>query len=81
MKLIIIKTETLFESVLSDLFTFGLLLLCIYVSRDSAWWTFVTGIMFIVFVVAKFSYSDKNVKTVHSKHEAMLFIESLSDEG
>lgn len=48
---VIIYKESLAQSIISDLATFGLLLLCIWVSRDSAWWTLVTGCMFLFNVI------------------------------
>lgn len=50
---IIIYKESLAQSLISDLATFGLILLCIWVSQGSAWWTLVTGCMFLFFVVIR----------------------------
>lgn len=50
---VIIYKESLAQSLISDVATFGLILLCVWVSRDSAWWTFATGCMFLFFIVAK----------------------------
>lgn len=50
---IIIYKESLAQSIISDLATFGLILLCIWVSQGSAWWTLVTGCMFLFFVVIR----------------------------
>ncbi|MCK9554133.1 hypothetical protein [Aquamicrobium sp.] len=57
---IIIYKESLAQSLISDLATFGLILLCIYVSQGSAWWTFVTGCMFLLFVVIRAAYLTKS---------------------
>ena len=48
------KRENVLESLARDFITFGLLLLCIWASQGSKWWTFFTGLMFIVFLGAKF---------------------------
>lgn len=50
---VIIYKESLAQSLTSDLATFGLILLCIYASQGSAWWTFVTGCIFLLFVVVR----------------------------
>lgn len=50
---VIIYKESLAESVISDLATFGLILLCAWVSQGSAWWTFVTGCIFLFFIISK----------------------------
>lgn len=47
------KRQTLAESLVSDGVTFGLLLLCIWISQGSKWWTFFTALMFIAWLGAK----------------------------
>lgn len=61
---IIIYKESLAQSIISDLATFGLILLCAWVSRDSAWWTFVTGCVFLVFIVAKAAAMTKSDRCI-----------------
>jgi len=46
------KRQTLGESLVSDAATFGLLLLCIWASQGSKWWTFFTALMFLVWLCA-----------------------------
>lgn len=53
MPAVIIYKESLAQSLMSDIVTFGLILLWIWVSRDSTWWTFFTGCMCLVFIVAR----------------------------
>ena len=62
---IIIYKESLAQSLISDLATFGLILLCIYVSQGSAWWTLVTGCMFLFFVVARAAQATKSDGFLH----------------
>lgn len=50
------KRETLAESIVRDVWTFGLLLLCIWASHGSKWWTFATAIMFMIFTLGKITY-------------------------
>ena len=47
------KRESLGESLVSDGWTFGLLLLCIWASQGSKWWTFLTALMFLAFLLVK----------------------------
>lgn len=57
----IVYKESLARSIISDLTTFCLLLLCAYVSQGSAWWTLVTGVLFIGYFVMqlqRFTNSD-----------------------
>jgi len=49
--IIITYKETLAQSLISDAATFGLLLLSVYVSQGSNFWTFVTGCLFLLFVI------------------------------
>lgn len=39
--------------------TFGLLILCIVISRGSTWWTFLTGLLFLIYFVACVAASGK----------------------
>jgi hypothetical protein len=47
------KRQTVGESLVSDGWTFGLLLLCIWASQGSKWWTFCTALMFLAFMLVK----------------------------
>ena len=49
------RRHTVTESLISDGTTFGLLILCIYISQGSRWWTFFTAVMCILWVFAKLS--------------------------
>lgn len=59
---VIIYKESLAQSLISDIATFGLILLCIWVSRGSAWWTLITGCMFLFFIVARALEAAKSDK-------------------
>ena len=75
------KRETLLQSWAKDSFTFGFVLLCIYVSQGSPWWTFVTGFLFLLFIAVKSScIVNKKQKTLKGKSEAILWAKSLEDE-
>ncbi len=45
--------EKLGESLVKDGVTFGLLLLCIWASQGSKWWTFFTALMFLAYLGGK----------------------------
>ena len=50
---VIIFKESLAESIIADAATFGFMLLCIWASQGSTWWTFATGAMFLLFVISR----------------------------
>jgi len=61
----IVFKESLAQSLLSDFATFAFLLLCVYVSRDSNTWTFISGVLFLVFLVAKASWLMGSDRVIH----------------
>lgn len=61
---VIIYKESLAQSLISDFATFGLILLCVWVSRDSAWWTFFTGCMCLFFIVARALEATKSDRCI-----------------
>jgi len=75
---IIDRTESFIESLFSDLVTFSFLAFCIWLSKGSTWWTFVTGFMFIMGTATKLSYimgtRNKDFKT---KEELIQWADSL----
>ena len=71
------KSETILESWMKDAVTFGFLFLCVYVSRDSTWWTFATGCMALLLLGGKAQAASKRMKKCHSKEELRAWVESL----
>lgn len=64
---IILYRESLAQSIISDLSTFGFLLLCIWASWGSTGWTFLSASLFIMFFVSKLTlFSDKNIYRFYS---------------
>ncbi|MFV2030613.1 hypothetical protein [Neisseria sp. S1] len=61
------RTESLVTSILRDLMTLSMLALCVYVSQGSTWWTFLSGMIFIVCVftqtLAAFQRNSTKFKT------------------
>lgn len=74
--------ETFLQSLGSDIVTFGFLLLCIHVSRDSAFWTFILGCMFLVFVAAKFTLMGARSESCYftTKAELVAWANDLPDD-
>ena len=57
--LLLDKTESFLESLASDVMTTILIGFCVYISLGSTWWTFVTGLMFILIIFVKITSSIK----------------------
>jgi len=71
-KTIIIK-ESMTKSIVSDCFTFGALLLCIWAGWKigSIFWQFILGTMWLAFLIAKVFMCDaSNYKKFRSYEEA-----------
>ena len=61
-----------------DLFTFVFIGFAVYISKDSTWWTFVTGSMFIFFAWVKICNALKNnAKTFQSTEDAIKYLNKL----
>ena len=52
---VIDRTESFMQSLFADIVTFSLLAFCIWISLGSTWWTFLTGMMFLLFAFGKLS--------------------------
>ena len=75
-----VNKETVLASIVKDTFTFSFLLLCIYISKGSNWWTFLTGVMFLLFLSAKTSRLIKeNRKNFHTKEEVRKWLDSIEE--
>ena len=76
------KTESLAGSVLKDLTTLAVVSLLVYVSQGGKWWTLVTGLMFIFWVVAKIAAVTKSrYKTFKTKAELQEWVDSSDGEN
>lgn len=69
--------ESIFQSFVRDFITFSMLAFCIYLSQGSTWWTFVTGIMFLLMMSAKLTNLIKDNATTFENTE--LAIKYLND--
>lgn len=64
------KNEPILTSIIRDSYTFSFMLLCIYVGRDSRFWTFVTGSMFLLFLFGLiFSRSQRECRAFRTIRE------------
>ena len=74
------KTEGVFQSWAKDLVTALLVLLCVWVSRDSAWWTFFTGCFALLFSSAKLHNALQTRRIVlKNKAEAIAWAQQLPE--
>lgn len=75
------QSESVSASMFKDTYTFLFLLLCIYVSHGSRLWTFITGCMFLLFVIgiAAIKGSDRQ-KKFKTTAELKAWVGSLPDD-
>lgn len=74
------RRETVLQSWVKDILTFGFIILCIYISRASTWWTFAMGSLFLLFAWAKAaSMLGKRRRKLIGKKEALEWANSLED--
>lgn len=75
---VIDRTESFLQSVFSDMVTFCFLAFCIYISIGSTWWTFLTGILFMIFGFGQVAYvMNLRKKKFTSKKDLIEWAESL----
>jgi len=78
----IIKKNSLIVSFLKSTFTFSLLWLAVYVSRDSAWWTFVTGATALCLSYVRIiSLITKDRNVFESKKDLLAWVNSLPEDN
>ena len=68
-------TESLLVNILRNLFTLSILAFCVYIRRGSTWWTFVSGLMFIVGIFSWLFGQLKRVLTFNSWDEFRAWVE------
>lgn len=77
------KSETMFESIFSDIVTFSFLLLCMWYSysQGGGWWTFFTCSMFIGTLSFKSPFGERKMwRKISTKKEAVEWANSLDDD-
>ena len=72
--------ETIGQSIVKDVVSTALLGLCVYISLDSTWWTFVTGLMFILWCGIKVGAIINGVQYYTTKAELQSWVDSLPDD-
>ena len=74
------KNESTVDSIFRDLVTFSFLIFCIYISQGSTWWTFLTGCMFLLFILARINimFTDK-YQQFKTKKELLEWVNKLPD--
>ena len=70
-----------FQSVFEDLVTLAVLSFCVYIGRDSTFWTFITGSLFLLFVVVGANATINRAENkFDSKEDAIKYLNSQSDD-
>lgn len=78
---VFVKDETVMESIYKDFITGVMLVFCIYISQNSTWWTFVTGLMFTTFLFTKIkSLFKKKHNIFKTKKDLQKWINALPDD-
>jgi hypothetical protein len=75
------RRETIIESMTKDAGTLAMVVLCVYVSHDSKWWTLATGLMFVMWVFGVAARAAKRNKTFRTKEELLKWANSLEEEA
>jgi len=76
---VFVKDETVAQSIYKDFVTGVMVAFCVYISQGSTWWTFVTGLMFLVFLFAKVKSLLDKQNNFKSKEELQHWVEGLED--
>lgn len=75
------KTESVMESIVKDTVGCSYLLLLIWVSHGSTWWTLFTGVLALLFFVTKFQKScDERMKKFSSVKELKEWAAALPEK-
>jgi len=79
---IINKTESLMQSITKDLFTYVGLAFLIYISRESTFWTFITGGIFIMAFFGKIKLLfDERYKSFETIGELKQYVDSFKEDA
>ena len=72
--------ETIAQSIIKDSFTLVVVALMVYISKDSTFWTVITGLMFILFLWAKFYSSVRKTKAFTSTDQVRAWLARIDAE-
>ena len=73
------KNETVSQSLYKDMVTGIMVAFCVYISQGSTWWTFVTGLMFMVFLFAKVKRMMDDNNEFKNKADLQAWVDKLPD--
>jgi len=78
---ILVAKESITKSIFRDMVTLFVISFLIYISRDSTWWTLVTGIMFLLFLFSRVANILKqNNHKFNSKAGLLKWANNLPDD-
>jgi len=72
--------ETIAQSIIKDSFTLVVVALMVYISKDSTFWTIITGLMFILFLLAKICSGMSKTKTFTSTDQVRAWLARIDAE-
>jgi len=72
--------ETIAQSIIKDSFTLVVVALMVYISKDSTFWTVITGLMFILFLLAKIYSGMSKTKTFTSTDQVRAWLARIDAE-
>ena len=74
------ESESVSKSIYKDFVTFTLMAFCIYISQDSTFWTFISGLLFIAFTFIRVSFVLDKRRIFSSKKDLIEFVNNLPDD-
>ena len=82
-KICVLKVkETVIQSWAKDLFTLAVTAFMVYLSKDSTWWTLVTGTMFIGFLSIKvFALLKESENKFDNTDDVRAWLDRIDAEG
>lgn len=72
--------ETVAQSIIKDSFTLVVVALMVYISKDSTFWTVITGLMFILFLWARIYSSLRKIKAFTSTDQVRAWLARIDAE-
>ena len=70
--------QSIIKSFVNNFITFSMLAFCIYISQGSTWWTFLTGLIFLIFLWGRLcDFVENRVTTFKNKEAAIEYLKNL----
>lgn len=76
---IFVKDETVAQSIYKDVVTGIMVSFCVYISQGSTWWTFITGLMFLIFFFSKVKTMMKMRNSFKCKKDLQAWVDTLPE--